>query len=135
MKAVLDTNVVVSALLSPKGMCRRIADQVFEGRVQACVDARILAEYEAVARRLELPIEPADADELLKLFSFVGEPVAAAALTVTLPHAGDVPFLEVARDAGAILVTGNLRHFPKGQRAGVTVLSPREFLERLATSP
>ncbi|MFW6163084.1 MAG: putative toxin-antitoxin system toxin component, PIN family [Planctomycetota bacterium] len=134
MKVVLDTNVVVSALLSPGGPCRRITDLVFEGSLEASVDARILAEYEAVARRPHLPIEPAEADELLTLVSAVARPVPATPLNVNLPHQDDLPFLEVAHAAGAILVTGNLRHFPKSQRAGVTVLSPRQFLDHLAAS-
>jgi hypothetical protein len=33
------------------------------------------------------------------------------------------------------LVTGNTRHYPKRLRGGVTVLSPREFLELLRRSP
>ncbi len=134
MKAVLDTNILISALLTRGGLCRRITDHIFEGRVQAYVDDRVLAEYEAVARRPELPIDPAQADALLALMSSAGEPVAAAPLRVNLPHASDRPFLEVAHASNAILVTGNPRHFPRSQRAGVIVLSPREFLELLEDS-
>jgi hypothetical protein len=65
----------------------------------------------------------------------VGQQVLAPPLAVRLPHASDLPFLEVARAAGAILVTCNLRHFPKSQRAGVTVMSPGDFLELLSRIP
>jgi predicted nucleic acid-binding protein len=42
-----------------------------------------------------------------------------------------VPFVEVAAAAAAVLVTGNTRHFPKKACEGVTVVSPKEFLELL----
>ena len=38
---------------------------------------------------------------------------------------------EVAAAAGAVLVTGNLRHFPKHQRKGVPVVAPAELLDLL----
>jgi putative PIN family toxin of toxin-antitoxin system len=134
VKLVLDTNVVVSGLMTPAGLCSQIVDLVAAGRLQACVDARILAEYEAVLRRPELPLLPRQPDEFLDYIYSFGEPVTPNPLSVTLPHADDRPFLEVAHGAGAVLVTGNLRDLPKHARAGVTVLSPREFLDLLERS-
>jgi predicted nucleic acid-binding protein len=63
------------------------------------------------------------------------EPIAAVPLLAELPGHGDMPFLEVAASAGATLITGNTRHYPKRSRLGVTVLTPREFLELLRRSP
>ena len=63
-----------------------------------------------------------------------GELVTPVPLAVALPHPRDLPFLEVANQAGAVLVTGNLRHFPAKARAGVTVVGPRQFLDLLAQS-
>ena len=42
-----------------------------------------------------------------------------------------MPFQALAHVAGAWLVTGNLKHFPAAVRAGVTVLSPTEYLANL----
>jgi len=134
VKVVLDTNVVVSGLMTPAGPCSQVVDFVVGGRLQVCVDARVLTEYEAVLRRPELPFLPGQPDDFLDYIYSFGEPVTPAPLSVILPHADDRPFLEVAHEAGAILVTGNLRDFPKHARAGVTVLSPREFLDLLARS-
>jgi predicted nucleic acid-binding protein len=120
--------------MTPAGQCSQIVDFVVAGRLQACVDARILAEYEAVLRRPELPLQPGQPDEFLDYIYSFGEPVTPDPLTVALPHADDRPFLEVAHEAGAVLVTGNPRDFPKHARAGVTVLSPREFLDLLEQS-
>jgi len=46
-----------------------------------------------------------------------------------LPDPDDRPFLEVAREAGAALVTGNLKHYPPESRRGVEALGPAAFLE------
>lgn len=70
-------------------------------------------------------------DRVLTLFRTAGQRVAPRASTAFLPHEADRPFLEVAAAADAVLVTGNLRHFPKHARAGVTVGGPKEFLELL----
>ncbi len=68
------------------------------------------------------------------LLPIASERASPAPLRVHLPHASDLPFLEVAHEAGAVLVTGNPRHFPARARAGVAVLSPREFLTLVARS-
>jgi len=57
--------------------------------------------------------------------------VTSAPLNVALPDEKEAPFLEVAAAADAILVTGNVKHFPKPARKGVPVMTPREFLETL----
>jgi len=48
---------------------------------------------------------------------------------------GTVCLIDEGDSAGAILVTGNTRHYPKRSRVGVTVLSPGEFIELLRRSP
>ena len=59
------------------------------------------------------------------------EPVNPRPLATELPHDKDLPSLEVAAEAGAILVTGNPRHFPARARGGVTVVAPAELLDLL----
>ena len=135
MRAVIDTNVLVSALFTPTGTCARVLDLMVEGVVQPCVDPRILAEYEEVLRDPRMPFEPHQVDAVLELMHSVGEPVAAMPLSAALPHEGDRPFLEVADAAQAILVTGNPRHFPKRARGRVRLLSPTELLEALRREP
>ena len=40
--------------------------------------------------------------------------------------------LALAKATGAWLITGNLKHYPEELRAGVQVISPAEYLERLS---
>ncbi len=131
MKVVLDTNVVVSAALTAGGTCARILDLLADGAFDLCADARILGDYEAVLHRRELGIDPNDAAVVLEWLRSIAEPVAAVPLAAALPDPDDLPFLEVAATGRAVLVTGNLRHFPKRACKGTTILSPRDFLDLL----
>ena len=52
IRIVVDTNVLVSALLQPQGFPAEILIEALRGeRVQLCVSADIYAEYEEVIRR------------------------------------------------------------------------------------
>ena len=134
MRIVLDTNVLVAGLLNPAGACGRLLDLVLDGTVSFCVDERILQEYEEVLRRPRLAL-PADAvREVLAFVRHSAEPVASLPLDAKLPDPDDLPFLEVAAAAGAVLVTGNLRHYPKKAIGRVSAVSPAEGLELLRRS-
>ena len=56
MKAVIDTNVIVSALLTPSGPSARIVALVLNGTITIVYDNKILAEYIDVLNREELKI-------------------------------------------------------------------------------
>lgn len=132
MKLVLDTNVIVSGLLTAHGHCARILDLVAEGVLLVCIDPRLLAVFGEVLHRTELDIAPADAAIVLDMLRGNAQPVVALPLAAALPDPDDLPFLEVAAAADAILVTGNMRHFPARARGGVSVVTPRELIEILA---
>lgn len=100
------------------------------GALTLCYDARILAEYDEVARRPRFGIDPHGLDALIDHLRHHGEAVAASPLSSRLPDHDDEPFLEVALAGGAIcLVTGNRRHFPAKLCHGLKVYSPAEFLQ------
>jgi putative PIN family toxin of toxin-antitoxin system len=134
MKVVLDTNVIVSALINGKGTCGQILHLVFGGRLDLCVDERILHEYETVLPRPLFHMLPEDVNNALALIRFRAERTIALPLRVELPDRSDLPFLETASAMDAILVTGNTRHFPRHERAGVIVMTPREFLDFLRSA-
>jgi len=133
MKVVIDTNVLVSGLISAAGPCGQIVGLVAEDAIQPCVDDRILHEYERVLPRPRFQIEAEHVSDTLELIRARAEILTPMPLSVTLPDPDDLPFLEVAAACGALLVTGNTRHFPKRARAGVTVLTPAEFLDLLGS--
>ncbi len=51
MKIVLDTNVLVSGLLTPFGPTGEIVRMVSAGELILAIDARILSEYQEVLHR------------------------------------------------------------------------------------
>jgi putative PIN family toxin of toxin-antitoxin system len=130
MRIVLDTNVLVSGLLSPFGPPSTIVRMVSSGDLEICVDARVLCEYAEVLQRPKFQLETAKVAVLLEQIERTGLMVAPAPLPRPLPDPTDAPFLEVAIAAGAeCLVTGNLDRFPRERRQRVRILSPREFLK------
>lgn len=135
MILVLDTNVLISGLLSPHGPPGRIVDQVVAGTLRLAYDDRILQEYDSVIRRPRLRIDPALASRILHLIQILGHPVLAPPLDVQLPDPDDLVFLEVALAAGRVpLVTGNQKHFSP-VLATHDVPTPKQFLERIRTNP
>lgn len=129
MNIVLDTNVLVSALLSPFHPPGRILDLLLAGKISLAHDDRILAEYRAVLLRPKFGFDRRSVEDLLDECATGGLAVAAPPLKLNLPDPTDAVFVEVAAVAGAPLVTGNGRHFPPGRCAGIVVLSPAAFLE------
>jgi putative PIN family toxin of toxin-antitoxin system len=129
MKIVLDTNVLVSGLLSPFGPCGEILRMVSSGELTLALDARILAEYQEVLTRPKFNFDHEKNTALLDQIEHLGTIIAASPLVQPLPDPDDESFLEVAIAARvACLVTGNRVHFPPESCQGVTVLSPSEFL-------
>ncbi|MBN1105281.1 MAG: putative toxin-antitoxin system toxin component, PIN family [Deltaproteobacteria bacterium] len=109
MKVVLDTNVIVSAVLTSHTVCAQILDMLADGVFAIVADDRILREYDSVLRCPRLRHIPDDIAEVLEWSRSVAEPVAAVPLSAVLPDPGDMPFLEVAASTRDLLVTGNLR--------------------------
>jgi len=131
VRIVLDTNVLVSALLNPHGTPARIVDLVLSGAVIVLYDDRILAEYRDVLARPKLRINLLEAAFLLDFIETEGILLSAPPLSIDLPDPDDLPFIEVAAIASAdALVTGNARHFSAASGTlEVPILSPAEFMD------
>ncbi len=130
MIVVLDTNVLVSALLSPFQAPARVLDLVLSGEIDVVVDDRIMAEYREVLARSKFGFDARSVHDLLDYFEHAGVAVQAMPLTIDLPDPDDSIFVEAAASAKAILVSGNLRHYPPEQCHGIIIVSPSAFLER-----
>jgi putative PIN family toxin of toxin-antitoxin system len=132
VRIVLDTNVLVSALLSPSGTPARVLALVLSGAVTLLHDDRILAEYREVLARPRLAIPPAEADLVLDYLAQMGVLVVPTPLRLELADPDDAAFVETSAAAHAdALVTGNLRHYagvPPALR--LAVVTPAEFMER-----
>jgi uncharacterized protein len=136
MRLVVDTNVLVSALLSPLGPPAQVLRLMLQGDLVPLHDDRILREYREVLSRPKFAFAPEDVRALLQGIEGGGETVFAKPLPLELPDADDLPFLEVAVAGSAdALVTGNPRHYqPVRGKHGVELLSPKGLVARIAGS-
>ena len=127
----MDTNVLVSGLLSPFGPPGRLVDVLQTGRLRLATDDRIEAEYRDVLARPRIGIERSRREAFLAILQFQEHVTAVPWTHRAPPDEDDTMFLEVALQTSArTVVTGNLRHFPSGCRGRVTVWSPRTAYER-----
>lgn len=139
MRVVIDTNVIVAALLGPRGPSR----VVFRRCLQRCIEPQIsnalFAEYEDVTHRKDIQqqchIPIADVEDLLDAFFAVCRWVDVFYLwRPNLPDESDNHVIELAlASAASWLVTHNVRDFRRGELRIDTVRigTPGAFLEEL----
>jgi hypothetical protein len=73
---------------------------------------------------------PQAATHLLDYLFTEGLPLVARPLPAALSDLDDQPFWEVAVEAAAPLITGNLKHFQAEVCTGIEVLTPAGFIKR-----
>jgi putative PIN family toxin of toxin-antitoxin system len=134
LRVVLDTNVLVQALIAAQGPANAIVGLAMARSFELLVDERLSDEYEEVLTRAQLRFHRSDVQHLLKRIDLVATRVASGPLSGGVkgfPDVDDVMFLETAVSGRAqALVTTNLRHFPEPLRHGIVVLSPMDFVRR-----
>ena len=129
IRVVLDTNVIVSALLQPLGPPAAVFLLVAGGAVQLCISGSVYAEYEEVIRRPRLARDEEVIAATLQTVREKGFWVRPTETIKACSDSDDDIFLECAHAARAdYLVTGNLKHFPSSW-ASTLVVTPRRFLD------
>ena len=129
IRIVLDTNVLVSALLKPNGLPAAVLMLVLSGKVQLCISETIFSEYEDVLRRPRLKRPPDVVAHALASLRKSGQFVSPTHAVNECSDADDNAFLECAEAAEAdYLVTGNQRHFPRFWKR-TRVVNARELIE------
>ncbi|MCH5270105.1 MAG: putative toxin-antitoxin system toxin component, PIN family [Lachnospiraceae bacterium] len=116
--AVIDTNILVSALLSSHDQAAtvQIVSRMLAGEIIPVFSAEIMQEYREVLRRKKFQFSREMVDYLLASVNKFGVFVNPEPKGIVLPDIKDVPFYEVVlekQDDNAYLVTGNIKHFPK----------------------
>jgi putative PIN family toxin of toxin-antitoxin system len=132
IRAVLDTNILVSALLSPFGNEAQVLGAVRKDLLVPCLSELILEEYSTVLPRPKFGFKREEVLGLLGMLRARGlhfEPDSAAGVS---PDPGDDRFIACALAANAdFIVTGNQRHFPAASCGISRVVSARELLAAL----
>lgn len=131
--AVLDTNVLVSALLRGGGPPTLVLRLALSESFHCFVSEAIFAEYETVLRRPDLKLPVEDVATSLRKLAKVLTTVTPRKRVHSASDFDDNKFLECALEARAdYIVTGNLRHFP-ARFQDIRITSPRQFLTIFAT--
>ena len=113
-KVVLDTNVIVSAFLSPTGKPAALLLSVLLQELEIQYNTEIMIEYEQVLGRTKFSekIKHTDVQAFLERLRDFGANIINSRSTVAIPDESDRKFYDVAKTANAILITGNKKHYP-----------------------
>lgn len=118
VRVVIDTNVLVSALLKPESVPELILSFVLSGEIVLCLSDPVASEYEEVLKREKFSkLDERKVKELLsRLRSEAHWVYPKIRLQVTRADPEDNKFLECAVEAKAdFLITGNVKHFSSGK--------------------
>jgi putative PIN family toxin of toxin-antitoxin system len=131
IRIVLDTNIIVSALLQPLGPPAQVFLLVAGGVIELCVSASVYDEYEEVIRRPRLGRDENTIAVTLQLIREKGFWIRPTEAVRVCSDPDDDIFLECAQAAQAdYLVTGNLRHFP-ALWTNTRIVNARSFLNAM----
>ena len=131
VKIVLDTNVLVSAILTPDGSPGRVLELVADSSVHLVVSPSILTEYEEVLSRKKFRLTQTAVHAILDSLTKLATEIVPSEAIRACSDAGDDKFLECAYAAGVSrLITGNQKHFPRNFGT-IRILSPASFIQEI----
>lgn len=126
--AVIDTNVLVSAMLKSESIPGQVAVEALIGKITPLLNDEIISEYREVLRRPKFHFPQDDIEIVIEGMIKRGIFLDAANIDEIIPDPKDVIFYEVVMEAKksdeAYLVTGNIKHFPEKY----FVVTPRQML-------
>lgn len=127
--AVIDTNVLVSAMLKHDSVPGSIVELAFEGPIVPVLNDAIEKEYREVLSRPRFHLPQDVVEAIIGSFRKRGIYVDAEKIDIELPDPNDRVFYEVVmeerKEESAYLVTGNIKHFPKRP----FIVTPRQMLD------
>ncbi len=137
MRAVLDPNVLISALLSREGSPARVLRAWLDGAFELIVSSQLLSELERALAypKLRARVEPTEANELVELLrrgtQVHDDPEDPP--SIRSPDRGDDYLIALAETAQAVIVSGDGHLL--GLAEQLPVFSPKEILSELSRRP
>lgn len=127
--AVINTNVLVSAMLKWDSVPGNILELAYGGTIIPLLNAHIVKEYREVLSRSKFHLTKEIIDDAVGELERLGVFVDADELNMELPDPKDCVFYEVVmeerKSEAAYLITGNIKHFPTKP----FVVTPRQMLD------
>jgi putative PIN family toxin of toxin-antitoxin system len=132
IRAVIDTNVLVSGLISPTRNEALILLAVHQGSLRPCLSEAIITEYAAVLARPKFSFPEKRIAALLATLRQCGEVFGPGIAQARSLDPADAEFLHSAEVAQAdFIITGNKRHFPQALYGETRVVNAAELLDRI----
>ncbi len=129
--AILDTNVLVSAMLKRGSVPNHVVMEALNGDIIPVLNEEIFSEYEEVLKRPKFKFNTESVRVFLEELKYRAIYSDVALVEENIIDAKDVVFyavlMEVRKEEEAYLVTGNLRHFP----VRTYIVTPKEMLDIL----
>lgn len=127
---VIDTNVLVSALLSKnlESATHLIIEKIKDNLYLPIFSNEILSEYEEVLNRKEFKFSKYEIDSLINNFKKIGLYVNPLKSNIRIIDEDDQIFYDAysyTKEDGSFLVTGNLKHYPIEDN----IVSPRRMID------
>ena len=127
--AVIDTNVLVSAMLKWDSVPGNVLELVYSGTIIPLLNQHIVKEYREVLARPKFRLTQAIIEDAVGEIERLGFYVDARGLDIPFPDPKDRVFYEVVmeerNEEDAYLVTGNIKHFPEKPY----IVTPRQMLD------
>ncbi len=134
-RAIIDTNVFLSALWSTQGAAFEVFAELRLGRWQMVLSNHLLFEYEEVGKRHagEMGLTLEDIDAVLDALCTTAEQRQLEPDWIPrLTDPDDEPLLQLAVESRVpTIVTHNERHLKPARNFGIEVLTPAGFLATL----
>ena len=124
IRVVIDTNVLVSSTLSPKGNSAQIMHLVSDKQIVLSYSSAILEEYKRVLAYKRLNIAFQTQGRIIFAIEGLGVLIEPFVSDMSLPDETDRVFYDTAKECGAILITGNIRNYPSED----FIMTPAQFL-------
>jgi hypothetical protein len=130
-KIVLDTNVLISAIISSGYPNKILRNVIAANLVELVVSSEILSEYEAVIKYTRFSKFPGfanNAEIILEHVKRVGQLYKPTIQLHVIKDAPDNRFLELGVTAKAnFLITGNTRDFTFKEYDKLSIISPKDY--------
>ena len=128
--AVIDTNVIVSAMLKRNSVPWIVVNKLFDGTIIPLANNEIIEEYEEVLSRKKFSFNKKDVSNFIKEFRKKAILLDRTISDEQFVDLDDVVFYEIVitarkKSRNSYLVTGNKKHFP----IKPYIVTPNEMLE------
>lgn len=132
--AIIDTNVLVSAMLKTASVPGQVMSEALNGDIIPVLNDGIISEYEDVLNRPKFRFDKRAVCVFMNEIKKRAVYTDAGAIDEDIPDPKDVVFyavlMEKRKGDEAYLVTGNLKHYP----IRTYIVTPREMMDIIQES-